>query len=73
LRDADVPIARTTYYETKTRPPSARSIRDETVTVEIRRVHEENYGVYGIKKVWAALSREGVSRAAWWPAARWPG
>jgi putative transposase len=59
LRDADVPIARTTYYETKTRPPSARSIRDETVTVEIRRVHEENYGVYGIKKVWAALSREG--------------
>jgi putative transposase len=59
LQDADVPIARTTYYETKTRPPSARSIRDETVTAEIRRVHEENYGVYGIKKVWAALGREG--------------
>jgi putative transposase len=59
LRDADVPIARTTYYETKTRLPSARSIRDETVTAEIRRVHEENYGVYGIKKVWAALGREG--------------
>ncbi len=59
LRDADVPIARTTYYQTKTRLPSARSIRDETVTAEIRRVHEENYGVYGIKKVWAALGREG--------------
>ncbi len=54
-----MPIARTTYYETKTRLPSARSIRDETVTAEIRRVHEENYGVYGIKKVWAALGREG--------------
>jgi putative transposase len=54
-----VPIARATYYESKTRPPSARSVRDIEVTAEIRRVHEENYGVYGIKKVWAQLSREG--------------
>jgi putative transposase len=59
LQETDVPIARTTYYATKTRPPSPRSIRDETVTAEIQRVHEENYGVYGIKKVWAALGREG--------------
>ena len=59
LKDADVPIARATYYAAKTRPPSARAVRDETVTAEIRRVHEENYGVYGIKKVWAALGRQG--------------
>ena len=54
-----MPIARATYYAAKTRPPSARAVRDETVTAEIRRVHEENYGVYGIKKVWAALGRQG--------------
>ena len=59
LRDAAVSIARATYYESKTRPPSARSVRDTEVTAEIRRVHEENYGVYGIKKVWAQLGREG--------------
>jgi len=59
LRDAAVSIARATYYDSKTRPPSARSVRDTEVTAEIRRVHEENYGVYGIKKVWAQLGREG--------------
>jgi putative transposase len=59
LKDADVPIAPSTYYATKTRPPSARSVRDAEVTAEIMRVHEENYGVYGIRKVWAQLGREG--------------
>ena len=27
---------------------------------EIRRVHAVNYGVYGARKVWLALNREGV-------------
>jgi putative transposase len=27
---------------------------------EIRRVHAENYGVYGARKVWLVLNREGV-------------
>jgi putative transposase len=59
LNAADVPIAPSTYYATKTRPPSARSIRDAEVTDAIARVHEENYGVYGIWKVWAQLGRDG--------------
>lgn len=64
LKDADVPIAPTTYYATKTRPASARAIRDVVVTEAIERVHEENYGVYGIRKVWAQLDREdGVAGA----------
>jgi putative transposase len=54
-----VPIAPSTYYAAKTRPPSARSIRDVQVTEEIKRVHEENYGVYGIRKVWAQVGRDG--------------
>jgi putative transposase len=59
LKDADVPIAPSTYYAAKTRPLSARSVRDAEVTEAIERVHEENYGVYGIRKVWAQVGREG--------------
>ncbi|WP_217695613.1 IS3 family transposase, partial [Pseudonocardia sp. Ae168_Ps1] len=29
------------------------------VSAEIARVHAENYGVYGVRKVWAQLGREG--------------
>jgi putative transposase len=59
LKDADVPIAPSTYYANKTRPPSARSVRDAEVTAAIACVHKENYGVYGIRKVWAQLGRDG--------------
>ncbi|MFB7225731.1 IS3 family transposase [Streptomyces sp. NPDC056227] len=39
--------------------PQARSLRDEHLTEEIRRIHEANYSVYGARKVHAALLREG--------------
>ena len=32
---------------------------------EIKRVHEQNYGVYGARKVWLALNREGIRVARW--------
>jgi putative transposase len=59
LKDAAVPIAPSTYYASKIRPPSQRSITDAETTEEIARVHRDNYGVYGIRKVWAQLGREG--------------
>jgi putative transposase len=59
LKQAEVSIAPSTYYASKTRPPSARSVTDEATTAAIERVHEENFGVYGARKVWAALRREG--------------
>jgi putative transposase len=59
LRDTNIPIAPSTYHASKTRPPSARSVSDATITKEIERVHAENYGVYGIRKVWGQLGREG--------------
>src|SRR5450759_2323008 len=59
LSSADVTIAPRTYYAARTRPPSARAVRDEDVTAEISRVHEENYGVYGVRKVHAQLGRDG--------------
>lgn len=58
-----LPIAPSTYYDTKQRPPSARQQRDEQLKVEIRRVHAVNFGVYGARKVWRQLNREGISVA----------
>ena len=60
LRERNVGIAPSTYYAYKSRPPSARAQRDGWLTEEIRRVHRENYGVYGASKVWAQLNRQGT-------------
>jgi putative transposase len=60
-----LPIAPSTCYAAKRRPPSARELRDEELKVEIRRVHKDDFGVYGARKVWRQLRREGP----WWPAA----
>lgn len=60
LTDFGVNIAPSTYYAARRRPPSARSIRDEELKIEIRRIYEDNYSVYGAEKVWWELRREGV-------------
>lgn len=63
------PICRTlelnasTYYASKSRPRSDRSWRDEWLTGEIRRVFEDNFRVYGARKVWLQLNREGITVA----------
>ncbi len=61
-------IAPSTYYEhlAKRVDPDLRSNRahrDEALCTEIRRVWEENFQVYGARKVWRQLVREG-SRVA---------
>ncbi|KMS91926.1 transposase [Streptomyces regensis] len=53
-------IAPSTYYEHLRRVPSARQRRDGWLTTEITRVHETNFGVYGARKVWLALNRDGI-------------
>ena len=40
LTGAGVKIAPSTYYAAKTRPPSARSVRDEALKTEISKVHK---------------------------------
>jgi putative transposase len=59
-----VPIAPSTYYD-QHRPCSraAARLRDEVLKAEIQRVHADNYGVYGARKVWLALNREGIAVA----------
>ena len=53
-------VAPSSYYAGRQRPPSARAVRDAALLDDIRRVHEANYGVYGQRKVWHELRREGV-------------
>ena len=63
-----LPIAPSTYYEQKAREadPSrlpARVLRDRELQVQIERVWKENQSVYGARKVWLQLKREGSSVA----------
>ena len=53
-------IAPSTYYSAKARGPSVRAGRDEQLKPMIARVHENNFGVYGARKIWAQLNREGT-------------
>nr|WP_280527872.1 IS3 family transposase [Actinomyces trachealis] len=54
---ADVKIAPSTYYAAKSRPPSARSRRDQTLRAEIRRLHADNYAALGARKMHVVLNR----------------
>ncbi|WP_114423071.1 IS3 family transposase [Nocardioides houyundeii] len=54
-----MPIAPSSYCAAKTRPPSARAVADEQRLAVIRQVHADNYGVYGVGKMHAELSRRG--------------
>lgn len=59
LEDTPAQIAPSTYYAAKTRHPSARAVRDAELTEKITTIHKENYDVYGIRKMHAALRRAG--------------
>jgi transposase InsO family protein len=59
----ELQIAPSTYYEHRARqadpqrlPPRVQ--RDRALVPEIRRVYEENFHVYGARKVWRQLGRE---------------
>jgi putative transposase len=63
-----LPIAPSTYHAHAARradpgklSPSAK--RDEVVKAQILRVFEENFRVYGVRKLWRQLSREGIAVA----------
>jgi len=59
----ELPIAPSTYYEYKAREADpdrlpARVKRDQALSVEVKRVWDDNYQVYGARKVWRQLKRE---------------
>jgi transposase InsO family protein len=64
----ELPIAPSTYYEHRARQGdparlSRRAQRDAMLRPDIRRVWEENFRVYGVRKVWRQLNREGTKVA----------
>jgi putative transposase len=61
-----LPIAPSTYYAQVARRVgpgklSRRAKRDKALKAQIRRVFEENFRVYGVRKVWRQLAREGIA------------
>jgi transposase InsO family protein len=65
---AVLPIAPSLYYELRVRERDparqpARARRDERLGEQIRRVWHENRAVYGVRKVWNQLKRDGVAVA----------
>ena len=65
---AVVPIAPSVYYEYKARAraPEHRPVRvrrDETLAPQVQRVWREHREVYGVRKVWKQLRREGYAVA----------
>ncbi|WP_148276566.1 IS3 family transposase [Sphingobium sp. SYK-6] len=63
-----LPIAPSTYHEhlAQRRDPSRlspRAQRDQMLKPEVVRVFTENFGVYGVRKVWRQMRREGFDIA----------
>ena len=52
------------YYDCKNHKPSKRELRDEELKPEIKRVRKDNRKVYGARKVYKQLKREGIN-VAW--------
>lgn len=46
------------YRATKTRPASARHLRNKLLIAVIKRLHEENYGIYRVRKMHTLLKRK---------------
>ena len=63
-----LPIAPSTYHAHIARRANPerlprRARRDAALKVEIRRVFDENFRVYGVRKIWRQLGREGIAVA----------
>ena len=50
-----------TYYARKTRPPSARSVRDLETIELIRQTWSRNYSSFGSRRTWLKLQERGVA------------
>lgn len=53
-------VAPSTYYAAKTRPLSARARRDHELVPALVALWEDNYRVYGARKLWKAARRSGL-------------
>ncbi len=72
-----LPIAPSLYYEHKARQANPQRMpprlqRDRVLVSEIRRVYEENFEVYGARKMWRQLRREDIAVARCTVRGGWP-
>jgi len=56
-------VAPSSYYAARSRPPSARCLRDAALKERLAVVHKAQFGVYGARKLWHQLKREGTAVA----------
>ena len=59
LRSAGVQVAPSTYYAARNREPCARDERDAAMIPVLVGIWEDNYRVYGARKLWKAAVRAG--------------
>jgi len=52
-------VAPSSYYAARRRPRSARAIADEQLGATISRLHADHFSVYGVRKLWHELRRQG--------------
>ncbi len=53
-------MAPSTYYAAKDRAPSARAVSDATLTPALVMLWQDNYCVYGVRKLWKSARRAGI-------------
>ncbi len=53
-------VAPSTYYARQRRRPSAREQRDTALKPTLQQVHAAPFGVYGVRKLWRQVQREGT-------------
>jgi putative transposase len=56
----ELEVSASAYRARRTRPPSARALRDAWLLAQIRRVHQSSNDVYGQFKIWDELNDTGV-------------
>lgn len=57
LAEAGIQVAPSLYYARKKRAPSPRARRDAVLDERLVTVHEDNMGVYGVRKMWKTINR----------------
>ena len=53
-------ISPSAYYDTKSRPPSSREVRDQDLGPQLQAIWKKNYSVYGRRKLTRAARNKGI-------------